>query len=280
MSARASGVSICPSGVRRKMASGAGHAPRSCDDLRPIALRSAPPRPRRPSSRSIALREPARGALELLADVRADARRGTRRARTSPRRRRGGATSSASPRPSTHELAQGVAVERREQQVAHADVELDAPRRRCRASAPGAGVSSSTRSAPTRRRRKSASVRRCGSRPSSASPAPDDEVDERVVGVAAVDRERRDARADDHREREEALADDLAERLEAADPLADALEPSVGADGVERELARLGIGHRREDDSLSQLACWRPVFPLHGLRRLSAVSGPSARTRA
>ena len=33
MSARASGVSICPSGVRRKMASGAGHAPRSWTTL-------------------------------------------------------------------------------------------------------------------------------------------------------------------------------------------------------------------------------------------------------
>ena len=66
----------------------------------------------------------------------------------------------------------------------------------------------------------------------------DDEVDERLIGVAAVDRERRDARADDDREREEALADDLAERLEAADALADALEPAVGAHGVEvRSLA-------------------------------------------
>ena len=65
----------------------------------------------------------------------------------------------------------------------------------------------------------------------------DDEVDERQVRVAAVDRERRDARADDDREREEALADDLAERLEGPDALADALEPPVGADGVEVELA-------------------------------------------
>ena len=63
----------------------------------------------------------------------------------------------------------------------------------------------------------------------------DDEVDERQLRVAAVDGERRDARADDDREREEALADDLAERLERPDPLADALEPSVGADGVERK---------------------------------------------
>ena len=100
-------------------------------------------------------------------------------------------------------------------------------------------ASSSTRSAPTRRRRKSASVRRCGSSSVSPSPDADDEVDERLVGAAPVDRQRRDARADDDREREEALADDLAERLEAADALADALEPAVGPNGVQREFFAL-----------------------------------------
>ena len=37
----------------------------------------------------------------------------------------------------------------------------------------------------------------------------DDEVDEGLVGAAAIDRERRDPGADDDGEREEALADDL-----------------------------------------------------------------------
>lgn len=71
----------------------------------------------------------------------------------------------------------------------------------------------------------------------------DDEIDERLIGTATIDRERRDARADDDRKSEEALADDFAERLKAADALADALEPTVGADRVERKfLASVG-GH-------------------------------------
>ncbi len=74
----------------------------------------------------------------------------------------------------------------------------------------------------------------------------DDEVDQRQLGVSAVDRQRRDASTDDDREGEEPLADDLAERLERPDPLPDALEPSVRPDGFELEFAGLGVGHRRE----------------------------------
>ena len=98
------------------------------------------------------------------------------------------------------------------------------------------GVASSVSSAPTRRWRKSASVRRCTSAsPSSSLGGGDHEVDQGVVRVAAVDGERGDPGARDHREREEGLAHDVAERLEAADAIADALEPAVGSYGVERE---------------------------------------------
>jgi hypothetical protein len=72
----------------------------------------------------------------------------------------------------------------------------------------------------------------------------DDEVDERVIRVPAVDRERGDARAGDDREREEPLADDVAERLERADALADALEPTIGPYGLERERLRVSLGGR------------------------------------
>src|ERR1019366_5311651 len=76
----------------------------------------------------------------------------------------------------------------------------------------------------------------------------DHEVDQRELGVSAVDRERRDAGADDDREREEALADDLAERLERTDALADALEPAVGTNRIELELTGFGVGHRDGTD--------------------------------
>jgi hypothetical protein len=73
----------------------------------------------------------------------------------------------------------------------------------------------------------------------------DHEVDLRVIGVSAIDGERGDARAGDHREREERLADDVTEGLEAADSIADALEPAVRPDGVEREDAFLRHTARR-----------------------------------
>jgi hypothetical protein len=58
---------------------------------------------------------------------------------------------------------------------------------------------------------------------------PDHEVDQGIVGVTAIDGERRDARARNHREGEEPRPDDVAQRLEAADAFANAFEPSVGA---------------------------------------------------
>ncbi len=66
------------------------------------------------------------------------------------------------------ELAEAVAVERGEQQVADADVELDAPRSVSRSGA--GGVVSSVSRAPTRRWRKSASVSRWTSPSMSSSP--------------------------------------------------------------------------------------------------------------
>src|SRR4029079_18364180 len=68
------------------------------------------------------------------------------------------------------------------------------------------------------------------------------EVEEGLIGASPIDRERGDPGADDDREREEALADDLAERLEAADAFADALEPAIGAYGIEGKLLTL-VGH-------------------------------------
>ena len=63
----------------------------------------------------------------------------------------------------------------------------------------------------------------------------DDEIDERLVGAAAIDGQRGDARTDDDGESEEALPYDFAERLKASYSFPDALEPTVGANGVERE---------------------------------------------
>jgi hypothetical protein len=113
----------------------------------------------------------------------------------------------------------------------------------------------------------------------------DHEVDERVVGVAAVDRERGDARAGDHGEGEEGLADDVAQGLEAPDSIADALEPAVGTDGIEREDAFLGhdrVRRRvarargavtRADEGLAWCAASSPVFA-------RCRSRPSGGTRA
>jgi hypothetical protein len=82
------------------------------------------------------------------------------------------------------------------------------------------------------------------------------EVDERQIGVASVDGERRDAGAHDDREREEPLADDLAERLKRADAFADALEPSVGPDGVEVEVPLGRFAHSGAWTTLSEAAQW------------------------
>ena len=72
----------------------------------------------------------------------------------------------------------------------------------------------------------------------------DNEIDDGLIRAAAVDRERRDARADDDREREEAVPDDLAQGLERPDALSDPLEPAVRTNCFEVELARFGIGHQ------------------------------------
>ena len=73
MRARGSGVSICPSGVRRKIASGAGHAPEQLKHLgvAPCRERAASASATRP--RSMAAARAAGHAIELLAHVRADA---------------------------------------------------------------------------------------------------------------------------------------------------------------------------------------------------------------
>jgi hypothetical protein len=129
-----------------------------------------------------------------------------------------------------------VAVERREEEVADADVELDRL---------DVGVALRRRrllllfdeeradEAPAKIREREALGLEIAFRLARA----DDEIDERLIGAPPIDRQRRDARADDDREREETLTDDLAERLEAPDSFADSFEPAVGAERVERELS-------------------------------------------
>ena len=170
MSARASVASICPSGVRRKIASGAGQLPRSWTTLAQ-SLCSAAASASVTFDRSMALREPLASAIELLADEGANAEaegvevvrlldavvQDDELRRRRRRRRRACAASS-------RRAAPGAGSGRR--------CRAGWPRCRSRGLGSGAGRSSSTRSAPTRRRRKSASVRRCGSRPPSVSPTP------------------------------------------------------------------------------------------------------------
>ena len=123
MRARASGVRSCPSGVRRKMASGAGQLPRSWTTF-DHSLWSAAVSASVTFERSMALRAPRRDALELLADEGADAEaEGVEVVRLLD-----AVVEDDELRALVLvelELAQRVAVERREQQVAHADVELD-----------------------------------------------------------------------------------------------------------------------------------------------------------
>ena len=134
-----------------------------------------------------------------------------------------------------HERRERVAVERREQQVADADVELDGLD-------VGVALGRGRGLLLLDEQRADEAAAEVGEREALRLEVAvrlgraDDEVDERLVRAAAVDGERGDARADDDREREEALADDLAERLEAADALADALEPAVGSERVEGKL--------------------------------------------
>jgi hypothetical protein len=60
------------------------------------------------------------------------------------------------------------------------------------------------------------------------------EVDQRVLGMPPIHRERRDAHARDQREREEVLAQDVAERLETRDGLPDPIKPTVRANQLQR----------------------------------------------
>ena len=192
MRPRASGVSICPSGVRRKIASGAGQLPRSWTTF-VHSLASAAASASVTFERSIALRDP---VVARSSSSRTSARSRKRNASRScvsstPSWR---TTSSRGPDAVEHELAQRVAVERREEQVAHADEELDdldvglARRRRG-----GLVVLDEERAdeaaAEVGERQPLRLERLVG------SPDADDEVDEREVGVSAVDGERRDARA-------------------------------------------------------------------------------------
>ncbi|HMY14673.1 MAG TPA: hypothetical protein PKA58_00010 [Polyangium sp.] len=61
----------------------------------------------------------------------------------------------------------------------------------------------------------------------------DDEINEGVVRVAPINCQRSDARARDHREGEKGLAYDVTKRLKTTDPVANALEPTVGSHCVE-----------------------------------------------
>ncbi|MFT3775202.1 MAG: hypothetical protein QM820_58385 [Minicystis sp.] len=171
-----------------------------------------------------------RRAIELLADVRADA--GAELVELV--RLLDAVVKEVEPRdaPLHREAAQTVAVERREQQVADADVELERLDVRV---ALGRG-----RHRVVREQRADEAVAEVGEREALhvgvalvVAGRGDHEVDERVVRVTAIDGERGDPRPRDHREREERLPHDVAEGLEAPDPITDALEPSVGAHRVE-----------------------------------------------
>src|SRR5262249_12617339 len=109
-----------------------------------------------------------------------------------------------------------VAVERREQQVAHTDVELDRL---------DVGIALGDRSQLLLfdEERADEAAAKVGQREALRLEValdlrrPDDEVDQCLIGAPAIDRQRGDASPDDDREREEALADDLAESLKAPD---------------------------------------------------------------
>ncbi len=127
------------------------------------------------------------------------------------------------------ELPERVPVERRQEQVADPDVELDRLDVGLARGARGFAVlldeerAYETAAEISQRQALRIEV-------SVVFADPDDEVDQGLVRAPTIDRERRDPGADDDRESEEALADDLAKRLEAPDPFADALEPAVSAE--------------------------------------------------
>lgn len=140
-----------------------------------------------------------------------------------------------------HQRTERVPVERREEEIAHTDVELD-----------GLHVGLTGRNAGRLlfldEERADQSTAKIGEREplwigvALRFATADDEVDEGVVRTTAIDRECRDTRADDNRKREEAFADDSAEGLKASDALPNAFEPTVRADSVEGELS-FGFGH-------------------------------------
>ncbi len=231
MRARASEVSICPSGVRRKMASGAGQAPEELDDLGVVALVGGHLGLGHLGEVDGGARSGG-GAVELLPDVGADA--GAELVELEGLVDAVVEEGQARDAPLDEEAAQAVAVERRQEQVAHADVELE---RLDVGVALGRG-----RHGVVREERAHQAVTEVGQGEALdvrvafvLAGGGDDEVDESVVGGAPVDGERGDPRAGDHREGEERLADDVAQGLEAPDPISDAFEPPVGAHRVERE---------------------------------------------
>jgi hypothetical protein len=145
------------------------------------------------------------------------------------------------------ELPQRVAVQRGQQQVAHADVQLHGLQVRHalgRVRNRLFGDERGDQALAKIRQREALRVHFRGLR----ALRPDHEVDQGVVRVTAIDGERGDARAGDHREREETRADDVTKSLKASDALTNALEPPVGADRVEGDDE--GRGHRRRSGKL------------------------------
>ena len=146
---------------------------------------------------------------------------------------------------------EGVAVERRQEQVANTYIELN----RLNFRTPGRlghGLvvlhEKSADEAPAKVREREALGLQTVFRISRA----DDEIDEGKVGIASVDGKRGDASPHDDRECEEALADDFAEGLERADAFSNAFEPAVGSHRIELELALLVVAHGAGFRSVSE----------------------------
>lgn len=85
----------------------------------------------------------------------------------------------------------------------------------------------------------------------------DEEFDRRLVAIVGIDRERRDAHAEDHREGEDTRADELAEGREVFDFGPDSFEPAIGPNRLEGE-----------DESASH----KTGHPRTGLRPLSRIA--------
>ena len=242
-------------------------------DLRPVACGAPPPRPRRPS----------RGRWRCAS--RSATRSSSSRTRARMRKRKASrscvsstpswrTTSSGAPSSSSTQLAQRVAVERREEQVADADVELDdldlglARRRggrlvvldeeRADEAAAEVGEREALRLEAVVRRRRAPTTKSTSDRSGF-----------RRSTVSAV--MRAPTMIENAKKRSPTISQSAWKR---ADPLADALEPAVGADGVELELARFGL--RSSADGGSRLA--RDVRSKR--RRLCRARRASGCTRA